>query len=144
MRSLLALTAGCAFAAALYGFVSEVFAFRSVYEGSGREGVILITCLLVYVALAVLLVFRGGWWGVLAAVAMTLAATAAESALIPAARGWADFEDPAGYAERFGAGRPVSYPGYAVFDVLGVGLAAAFARSLVMMAHLNPRSPRDG
>ncbi len=61
MSSLVALTAGCAFAAALFGAGSQVFAFRSVYAGSGREGVILITRLLVYLALATILVFRGGW-----------------------------------------------------------------------------------
>ena len=142
-RSLLALTVACTLAAALFGFGAEVFAFQSVYEGSGREGVILISRLLAYLALALLLVFKGGWWGVLAAVAMTVGATAAEWALIPAAKTWAGLSDPAGYAERFGIGRPMSYPGYATFDVLGVGIAAAFARGLIMMAHVNPRGPRD-
>lgn len=139
----MALTVACTVAAAIFGFGSEVFAFKSAYAGSGKEGVILVTRLLAYLALAVLLVFRGGWRGVLAAVVMAAAATAAEWALIPLARGWAGLEDPAGYAERFGTGRPISYLGYATWDVFGVGLAAAFARGLVMMAHVNPRGPRD-
>ena len=49
--SLLALTLACTFAAALFGFGSEVFAFRSVYEGTGREGLILTTRLIVYLTL---------------------------------------------------------------------------------------------
>ncbi len=64
MSSLVALTVGCAFAAALFGAGSEVFAFRSIYTGRGRGGIILITRLLVYLALAPILVFCGGWWGV--------------------------------------------------------------------------------
>lgn len=133
----------CTFAAAIFGFGSEVFAFRGAYAGNGREGVILITRLLVYLALALLLVFRGGWRGVLAAIFMTVGATASEWALIPAARGWAGLDDPAGYTERFGTGRPISYLGYATWDVFGVGIAAAFARGLVLMAHVNPRGRRD-
>ena len=143
-RSLIFLTVGCTFAAALFGFGTEVFAFRSVYEGSGREGLLLITRLVVYLALALILVFRGGWWGVIAAVFMTVCATAAEWALLPAARGWAGLADPTGYAERFGAGRP-PYRSYALYDVIGVGVTAAFARGLILMAHVNPRgTPRDG
>ncbi len=59
---------------------------------------------------------------------MTVGATAAEWALLPVARGWAGLEDPAGYAAR---------------DVFGVGVAAAFVRGLVLMAHVNPKGPRD-
>ena len=142
-RSLVVLTAGCAFAAALFGFGTEVFAFRSVYEGSGREGLLLLTRLVVYLALALILVLRGGWWGVIAAILMTVCATAAEWVLLPAARGWAGLGDPAGYAERFGGGRP-PYRSWALYDVVGIGVAAAFARGLILMAHVNPRgTPRD-
>lgn len=141
-RSLVALTAACAFAAALFGFGSDVFTFRSVYEGSGREGLLLLSRLLVYLALAGLLVFRGGWRGVLAAFVMVVCATAAEWALIPVARGWAGLGDPAGYAERFGDGRP-SYRSWALYDVIGVGIAAAFARGLILLANVNPRGRPD-
>ena len=141
-KSLVALTAGCTFAAALFGFGSEVFAFRSVYEGSGREGLLLVMRLVVYLALALILVLRGGWWGVVAAILMTVCATAAEWALLPAARGWAGLGDPTGYAERFGTGRP-SYLSWALYDVIGIGIAAAFARGLILMAHVNPKGPQD-
>ncbi len=141
-RSLVTLTAGCTFAAALFGFGADVFSFRSVYEGSGREGLLLLTRLLAYLALAGLLVFRGGWLGVLAAVVMVLCATAAEWALIPVARGWAGLGDPAGYAERFWDGRP-SYLSWALYDVIVVGVAAAFTRGLILLAHVNPRGRPD-
>jgi hypothetical protein len=51
--------------------------------------------------------------------------------------------DPAGFEERFGdVGRP-SYGRWATFDVLGVGISAALAQGLRMMAHVNPRAPQD-
>jgi hypothetical protein len=141
---LVALTLGCTFAAALFGFGAQVYAWRSVYEGDvGREQLIMLTRLLVFVTLAVVLVFRGGWPGVLAAVLMALGATFVEWALFPFAYGWAAIGDPAGYAERFGeVGRP-SYESWATFDVIGVGIAAALAQCLRMMAHVNPKGPRD-
>src|SRR5918997_2806970 len=141
---LVALTLGCTFAAALFGFGAQVYAWRSGYEGDlGREQLILLARLLVFVALAVVLVFRGGWPGVLAAVLMIVGATFVEWALFPFAYTWAAIEDPAGYAEKFGEiGRP-SYEGWATFDVLGVGISAALAQGLRMMAHVNPKGPRD-
>ena len=143
-RSLIALTLGCTFAAALFGFGAEVYAWRSTYAGDpGREQLILFTRLLVFVALAVVLVFRGGWLGVLAAVLMTLGATFVEWALFPFAYGWAAIDDPSGYAEKFGeVGRP-SYERWATFDVIGVGMSAALAQGLRMMANVNPKGPRD-
>ena len=57
--SLGALTLGCIFAAALFGFGAQVYAWRSVYEGDlGREQVILLTRLLVFLVLAVILILR--------------------------------------------------------------------------------------
>ena len=143
-RSLVALTLGCTFAAALFGFGAEVYAWRSAYEGDfGREQLILFSRLVVFVVLAVVLVFRGGWPGVLAAVLMAVGATFIEWALFPFAYTWAAIEDPSGYAEKFGEiGRP-SYEEWATFDVLGVGISAAFAQSLRMMANINPKGPRD-
>src|SRR5215216_2779916 len=108
LGSLVTLTLGCTFAAVLFGFGAQVYAWRSVYAGDvGREQLILLTRLLVFVVLAVILVLRGGWSGVLAAVLMTLGATFIEWALFPFAYGWAAIGDPSGYAERFGeVGRP--------------------------------------
>jgi hypothetical protein len=143
-KSLAYLTLGCTFAAALFGFGAEVFSFRSAYEGLGREPLILLTRLFVYIALAVILVFRGGWWGVPAAVLMTVGATAAEWALFPLARLWAGTGDPSGYAERFGDVARPSYASWAAFDIIGVGIAAALAQGLRMMAGVDPRGLRDG
>jgi hypothetical protein len=141
---LVALTLGCTFAAALFGFGAQVYVWRSAYEGDlGREQLILLTRLLVFVALAVVLVFRGGWPGVLAAVLMAVGATFIEWALFPFAYAWAAIGDAPGYAERFGeVGRP-SYGRWVAFDVLGVGISAALAQGLRMAANLNPKGPRD-
>ncbi len=141
---LVALTLGCTFAAALFGFGAQVYAWKSAYDGDfGREQLLLFARLLVFVVLAVVLVFRGGWSGVLAAVVMTVAATSIEWALFPFAYGWAAIGDPSGYAERFGeVGRP-SYERWATFDVIGVGISAALAQGLRMMANVNPKGPRD-
>ena len=141
---LVALTVGCTFAAALFGFGAQVYAWKSVYEGDlGREQLILLTRLLVFVVLAVVLVFRGGWRGVVAAVAMAVGATLAEWALLPFAYDWAAISDPAGYEEKFGA--HLSRPAYgrATFDILGVGLSAALAQGLRLMANVKPKGPRD-
>jgi hypothetical protein len=141
---LIALTLGCTFAATLYGFGAQVYAWKSAYEGDlGREQLILLTRLLALVVLAVVLVFRGGWAGVMAAILMAAGATFIEWALFPFAYGWAAIADPQGYAEKFGgAGRP-SYEGWAVYDVMGVGISAALAQGLRMMAHVNPKGPPD-
>jgi hypothetical protein len=141
---LVALTLGCTFAAALFGFGAQVYAWKSTYAGDlGREQLILLTRLLVFVVLAVVLVFRGGWPGVLAAILMAVGATFIEWALFPFTYTWAAIEDPSGYAEKFGEiGRP-SYRGWATFDVLGVGISAALAQGLRMAVSLNPKGPRD-
>jgi hypothetical protein len=144
LRFLVALTLGCTFAAALFGFGAQVYAWKSVYAGDlGREQLILLARLMVFVALAVILVFRGGWQGVLAAVLMTVGATFIEWALFPFAYGWAAIDNPAGYAEKFGEiGRP-SYERWATFDVVGVGISAALAQGLRMMTNVNPKGPQD-
>jgi hypothetical protein len=140
---LVALTVGCTFAAALFGFGAQVYAWRSAYEGNlGREQIILLTRILVFVVLAVILVFRGGWTGVLAAVAMVVGATLIEWALLPFAYTWAAIGDAPGYAEKFGeVGRP-SYGGWATYDVLGVGVSAALAQGLRIVLSVNPKGPR--
>ena len=100
---LVALTLGCTFAAAIFGFGTQVYAWKSVYEGAvRREQLLLLTRLLVFVVLAVILVFRGGWRGVLAAIAMVVGATLLEWALFPVAHEWAAISDPAGYDREFG------------------------------------------
>ena len=142
---LVALTFGCAFAAALFGFGAQVYAWRSIYEGDfGREQLILLTRLAVYVVLAVVLVLRGGWRGVLAAVVMAVVATVVEWALFPFAFDWASVSDPAGYEKKFGGGvgRP-DYGRWATFDLIGVGISAALTQGLRMMAHVNPKGPWD-
>ena len=139
-----ALTLGCTFAAALFGFGAQVYAWKSSYAGDfGREQLILLARLVVFVVLAVVLVLRGGWPGVAAAVLMTLGATFIEWAFFPFAYTWAAIDDPAGYAEEFGeVGRP-SYERWATFDVVGVGISAALAQGLRMMANVNPKGPQD-
>ena len=140
---LVALTLGCTFAAAIFGFGTQVYAWKSVYEGAvRREQLLLLTRLLVFV---VILVFRGGWRGVLAAIAMVVGATLLEWALFPVAHKWAAISDPAGYDREFGeeVSRP-TYGRWATYDILGVGFAAALAQGLRLMAHVNPRAPRGG
>ena len=143
-KSLLVLALFYAFAAALFGFGTNIFSFRSSFAGDGREVLILLTRLIVYVSLALILVFKGGWRGILAAIAMAATATTLEWALFPVAFDWAAINDPAAYAKRFG---DVSRPGYfewpAVYDVLGVTIAAILAHGLKMMAHVDPRGPQD-
>jgi hypothetical protein len=142
--SLVALTLGCTFAAALFGFGAQVYAWRSVYEGQvGQEQLILLTRLLVFLVLAVVLVFRGGWRGVLAAIAMAVGATLAEWALFPLAYDWAAISDPAGYEKKFGEISRPTYWRWVTFDILGVGLSAALAQGLRLMANVNPKGPRD-
>ena len=141
---LVALTLGCTFAAALFGFGAQVYTWKSIYEADlGREQLILLARLLVFLVLAVVLVFRGGWRGVLAAVAMVVGATLAEWALFPFAYDWAAIADPSGYAEKVGEVRRPPYGRWAIFDILGVGLSAALAQGLRLMANVNPKGPRD-
>lgn len=145
LASLAALTVGCTFAAALFGFGSEMFSFRSAYGGLGREPLILLTRLFVYLALAAILVFKGGWRGVAAAVVMVVCATAIEWALFPFAYDWASTSDPSGYTKKFGAGG-VSRPAYgqwATFDIISISLAAAFTQGLRLVAHVNPQGTPD-
>jgi hypothetical protein len=141
---LVALTVGCTFAAAVFGFGVQVYAWKSAFAGDlGREQMILLTRLLAFVVLAVVLVFRGGWPGVLAAILMVVGATFVEWALFPFAYTWAAIEDPAGYAEKFGEiGRP-SYERWATYDVLGVGISAALTQGLRLVLSVNAKGPRD-
>ena len=139
MGSLIALTIGCALAAVIFGFGAEVFSWRSVYEGLGREALIQAARLFVYVALGVMLAFRGGWPGVLAAILMAIAATSVEWALYPFAYAWAAIDDPAGYADKFGGVERPPYAYWTTYDILGVGISSALAQGLRMMAHVNPR-----
>src|ERR687898_1927359 len=83
LGSLTALTLGCTVAATIFGFGSEVFSWRSVYKGLGREELIQATRMFVYIALGVLLAFRGGWPGVLGPILIATAATSAGWALFP-------------------------------------------------------------
>lgn len=143
-KSLLTLTVFYTFVAALFGFGADIFSFRSSYGGDGRETLMLLTRLAVYVALALILVFKGGWRGVLAAIVMAAGATTLQWAVFPLAFDWAATSDPDGYAETFGdVGRPSYFEWPAVYDVLGVGISAVLAQGLRMMAHVDPRGPQD-
>lgn len=141
-RSLLVLTVSYTFAAILFGFGANVFSFRSAYEELGRETLIQATSIFVYLGLALLLVFKGGWKGVLATLFMMVGATAIIWALFPLSLGLAGVGDPEGYAERFARPWP-SYSNWAVFDIVFVAVAAAFAQGLRLMAHVNPKGRRD-
>jgi len=142
-RSLLALTLYCALAAALFGLGTNVYSFRSAYEELGREPLLFFAREIVYVALAIVLVVKGGWRGVLASIAMTIGATAAEWLLLPAAYTWAAAGDPGGYGGRFVNFEWPSYVSWATLDVAGVGVASTLAQGLRLMASVNPRGPRD-
>ena len=139
MGSLIALTLGCAVAAVIFGFGAEVFSWRSAYEGRGSEALIQAARLLVYVTLGVLLAFRGGWKGVLAAIVMATLATSAEWVLYPFSYAWATLDDPAGYADKFGGVRRPPYALWITYDILGVAISAALAQGLRTMAHVDPR-----
>ncbi len=144
MRSLATLAVGCTFAAALFGFGSEVLSFKSSYHGEvGRETLIQTSRIAVYLILSVLLVFRGGWPGVLAAFLMMVVATAIEWELLPVALGFAGIGEPAGYAHRFADFHQPSYWQWAAYDIIGGTGAAILARCLIMFAHVNPAGPRD-
>lgn len=144
LASLLALAVGCTFAAALFAFGAQVFVIQSIYEGSGREVLILVARLAVLVVLALVLVFKGGWYGVLAAIGMTLAASYLVWLLLPASLGFASISDPEGYSERFANFQRPPYGTYAVFDIMSVGITAALAQGLRIMAHVDPEAtPRD-
>lgn len=140
---LIVLTVGCTLAAAIFGFGSEVFAFKSSYGNLGREPLILLTRLVVYIVLAVTLVFRGGWTGVVAALIMTVCATLIEWALFPFAYQWAAVSDPSGYQETFGGVTRPTYGAWALSDILGVGIAAALTQGLRIMANVNPNQTPD-
>ena len=141
-RSLLALTLYCTFAAALFGLGADVYSFQSAYEEQGREQLLFFAREVVYVVLAVVIVMRGGWRGVLAAIFMTIGATMIEWLLFPVAYAWASVADPAGYAERFGGMQRPSYASWATLDVIGVGITAALAQGLRLMANVDPKGPR--
>lgn len=142
--SLILLTAACAFAATLYGFGSSVYSWRSVYEGTGREALIQATRTFVYVALGVLLAFRGGWPGVAAAVVMALVATSAEWALFPLSYGWAALGEEGAYSREFGDVARPPYTAWIAYDLFAVAISAALAQGLRMMAHVNPRGMGGG
>jgi hypothetical protein len=139
MGDLIGLTLGCTVAAIIFGFGAEMFSWRSAYEGLGREALIQTTRLFVYVALGILLAFRGGWHGVLAAIAMAFVATSVEWALYPFSYTWAATEDPAGYADIFGEVQRPTYAFWTTYDIIGVGISAALAQGLRTMARANPR-----
>ena len=139
MGSLIGLTVGCTVAALIFGFGSEVFSWKSAYAGLGREALIQTTRLVVYVTLGVLLAFRGGWPGVLAALVMVFVATSVEWVLYPFSYAWAAIEDPAGYADKFGDVKRPTYAFWTTYDILAVGISAALAQGLRTMAQVNPR-----
>ncbi len=143
-KSLIYLTVACAFAAALFGFGASVFSWQNVYEGTGREPLIQATRTFAYVALGVLLAFRGGWYGVAAAVCMTLAATTLEWLLFPLSFGWAALGEARGYAEEFGRVSRPALSSWIVYDLFAVGISSALAQGLRMMARVNPRDVRGG
>jgi hypothetical protein len=143
-KSLALLALSCAFAGTVFGLGSAIFSFSSIYEDTGRAQFFQLASTVVYLTLAILLVLNGGWRGVLAATLMVLGATAAVWALLPLALVWASVSDPAGYAERFGDMRRPPYLDWALWDVLGVTLAAFLAQGLRRAADLNPKRPPDG
>jgi hypothetical protein len=143
-RSLFYLTIACAFAAALYGFGASVFSWQSVYEEAGREPLIQASRIFVYVALGIMLAFRGGWPGVAAAVVMALAATSAEWALFPVSYAWAALGEEAAYAKELGDVSRPPYTAWISYDLFAVAISSALAQGLRMMARVNPRGIGGG
>jgi hypothetical protein len=141
--SLLALTLSCTFAATLFGFGATIFSLQSAYEEQGREQLIFFTREFVYVTLAIILVMKGGWWGVLAGIAMTIGATTLEWLLFPVAYTWAGAGATAGYSERFAGFERPSYASWATLDIMGVSIAAALAQVLRLMSNVNFKGSRD-
>lgn len=140
LRSLIALTIGCAFAATIFGVGSSVFSFQMSSAGDfGRTQLILFTRLAVLGALALILVFKGGWRGVFAAIAMTAFATTLEWLLFPFAYEFALAQSPPRQDLPNEAARP-SYGLWAMEDIIGIGFCAALAQGLRMMAGVNPRA----
>ncbi|MGH3089315.1 MAG: hypothetical protein ACRDSJ_18635 [Rubrobacteraceae bacterium] len=141
LRFLVALTVGCAFAAVVFGFGSTIFSFQASSAGEvGRTQLILYTRLAAYLILALLLVFKGGWRGVFAAIAMTTVATTIEWLLFPFAYEWASMQDPASFEETSDIARRPSYGLWAMEDIIGIGLCAAIAQGLRMMARVDPEA----
>lgn len=142
--SLIALALGCTFAAALFGVGANMLSFKSAYEETGREFLILLSRILVYVVLAIILVLKGGWRGVATALFMVVAATAIEWMLLPLAYSLAALSDPAGYAEQFGEVSRPSYTMWAIFDIIGVGLVATVTQGLrIILIHFSPEVYQD-
>lgn len=140
LKSLTTLTIGCAVAATIFGFGSSVFSFQASSAGEfGRTQLILFTRLAVLGALALVLVFKGGWKGVFAAIAMTAVATTIEWALFPFAYEFALAQPPPQQDIPDGAIRP-SYGVWAMEDIIGIGICAALAQGLRMMAHVDPEA----
>jgi hypothetical protein len=141
---LVALTVGCTVAATVFGFGSDVFSFRSAYAGAEREVLIQFARSIAFLILAAVLVFRGGWRGVGAAIVMTVCATFIEWSLFPFAFEFASIEDPSGYDKEYGESiaRP-TYGAFALFDILGIGIAAAVTQGLRLMAHVDPNRTPD-
>ena len=96
------MTVFCTFVAALFGFETDMFAFRSSYGQDGRGILILLTHLIVFITLALILVYKGGWQGVLAAITMAAVVTTLEWALFPIAYDWDAIADPGAHAREFG------------------------------------------
>ena len=67
-------------------------------------------------------------------------ATVLEWALFPLSFEWAAVSDPAGYEREFGEGasRP-TYLQWATYDVLGVGISAAFVQGLRVILRAQPQ-----
>lgn len=144
LRSLIALTIGCALAATIFGFGSAVFSFQMSASGDGgRTQLILFTRLGAFLALALLLVFKGGWRGVFAAIIMTAFATTIEWLLFPAAYEFALAQSPAMMGDGSEIVARPSYGLWAMEDIIGVGFCAALAQGLRMMAHVNPNAAPD-
>lgn len=74
---------------------------------------------------------------------MVVVGAAIECAPFPFSADWAATVDPSGYGERFGEIQRRSYLRFAIFGILGIGIVAVLTQGLRMIAHVNPRGPRD-
>lgn len=143
-KSLVALTIACAVAAAIFGFGSEIFAFRyTLSDDAGRAELIILTRIVVFISFGILLAFRGGWWGVGAGIAMAVGATLIEWALFPLAYDLAVAQaDSVPRSAPNSVARP-SYLTWSLEDIFAVGLCAALAQGLRLFSGLSPRARPD-
>lgn len=121
----------CLIAAVVFGFGAEVFAAGFFYSGDeGRGQLVLLARLLALVAMAVMLVVRGGWRGMAVAIVMVFGATFVEWLLLPVSFDWAASQAPPDLSTQIPEEvvRP-PYLAWAAGDLLAVGFCSVLTQT---------------